>query len=69
MSLKAFHIVFIIASFALMAGFAVREFRLYAGPGGATSNLAWGIGSAVLAVVLVVYGIYFLKKLKNISFL
>jgi len=32
-------------------------------------NLWLGIGSCVAGVALVAYGIYFLKKLKNISYL
>ena len=69
MSLKAFHIVFVTASVLLMIGFAVWEFRQYAGPDGSAGNLWWGVASAVLAVVLVVYGVFFLKKLKKVSFL
>jgi hypothetical protein len=59
MSLKGFHIVFIILSVLLTAGFA----------GWAFSNetaLPVGIGSAVLSVLLVIYGIWFVKKSRNI---
>ncbi len=68
MSLKAFHLVFIIASFALALGFgvwALREWR--AGEGG--SYAAMGIGSLVVAVAIIPYSIWFLRKLKRVSYL
>lgn len=66
MSLKAFHLVFIVAAIALA---------------GVVGAWAWGhrtVGSSylMLAVVcfaaaagLVVYGIWFVKKLKDVSYL
>ena len=69
MSLKAFHIIFVIVSTLLMAGLAVWGFRRYFSPEGSPVDLAWGIGSSVATIALLVYGRYFLKKLKKISYL
>jgi hypothetical protein len=68
MSLKAFHIVFITVSTLLFVGFGVWSLRMYQHSGG-TANLAFGIGSLVGAVALVIYGRFFLKKLKSVSYL
>ena len=68
MSLKAFHIIFVTVSTILAAGFglwALREFS-------ATRDVAallWGAGSLVGAVVLVVYGRWFLRKLSGVGYL
>ena len=68
MSLKAFHIVFIVASTALAFLFAVWEFVQYS-KDGKTADLVFGIGSVVAGVGLIFYGKYVLKKLKDISYL
>jgi hypothetical protein len=68
MSLKAFHVVFIVASFALavgVGGWALREWR--AGEGGGYA--AMGFGSLALAVAIIPYSIWFLRKLKRVSYL
>lgn len=59
MSLKAFHILFIILAILLAAGCAV-----WAAVNQAPA--AFGIVSAVVAVALVIYGICFLKKSRKI---
>jgi membrane protein implicated in regulation of membrane protease activity len=59
MSLKAFHIFFIALSIILSAGCAVWAFANGIEP-------VFGISSAVVAVVLIIYGRYFLKKAKSI---
>jgi hypothetical protein len=59
MSLKTFHIFFIALSIILSIGCAVWAFWNGIEP-------AFGISSAVVAVVLIVYGGYFLKKSKRI---
>lgn len=69
MSLKAFHIVFIVASVLLAAGFATWSILNYFSPGGRLADLLAGIGSAVVAVALLIYERYFLKKTKDISYL
>ena len=68
MSLKALHIVFIVASTVLALGFGAWSLNEYAG-GAARSNLWFGIGSLVIGVALVVYGRAILRKLKDISYL
>ena len=68
MSLKAFHIVFILMSTLLSVGFCWWMLRSYSATG-AVSELVMGILSGATAVGLVVYGRYFLKKLKRISYL
>jgi len=69
MSLKAFHVVFITAASALCVGFGLWMLRDYRSPEGTAGDLWLGIGSLVAAVSLVVYEGFFLKKLKNVSFL
>jgi hypothetical protein len=69
MSLKAIHIVFIIASCLLTAFFAVWAFREYFGPMGTRAHLLYGMSAIAAFVGLLVYGRYFLKKLKHINYL
>jgi len=68
MSLKAFHLVFITASVLLAFGFAAWSLMVYA-DGRQWTDLVFGIGSALAGIGLIVYGRYFLKKLKHISYL
>ena len=68
MSLKAFHIVFIVLSILLTLGFAAWSFVSYT-HGGPLLHLWFGIGSLVSGIALVFYGKYFLRKLKDISYL
>jgi len=68
MSLKALHIVFIVASTVLALGFGGWSLNEYA-HGGARSNLWFGIGSLVIGVALIAYGKAILRKLKDISYL
>jgi hypothetical protein len=68
MSLKTFHLVFIIASILLAAGFGVWELRLWSETHRAL-DLALGALSCALAVVLTAYSKYFLRKLRSVSFL
>jgi hypothetical protein len=68
MSLKAFHILFITASVLLSFWFSWFELSRYADSREAM-DLWFGGGSCVAGVSLIAYGIYFLKKLKNISYL
>jgi len=68
MSLKALHIVFIVASIVLALGFgawALNEFA-HDGP---RSYLWFGLGSCVIGIVLIFYCRAVLKKLKDISYL
>jgi len=68
MSLKAIHIIFVAASTLLCFGFAAWAFRAFSLSGG-WANLLLGITSLVGGVALLVYGRYFLRKLKHISYL
>jgi len=68
MSLKAFHIVFIVASIALAIGFGVWLAVNFFSEGGVL-NLIFALVSFGVAVGLVFYERYFLKKTKNVSYL
>ena len=68
MSLKAFHVFFVIVSVLCALGFgawAVADY-LRTGKG---SVLALGVLGFAAAVALVWYGFWFLRKLKNVSYL
>ncbi len=66
MSLKAVHLVFITASCLLAFGFAAWCFL---SPDRTPRDFAYGIGSLAAGVARVLYGRYFLKKLKNVGYL
>lgn len=68
MSLKAFHVIFITAASILAFGFGVWLIREYRGDAGA-GYLIGGIASLMVGLGLLVYERFFLKKLKNESFL
>jgi hypothetical protein len=69
LSLKAFHLVFISASCVLALGFGIWELKNALAADGNRMDLVYGIGSLVAFAGLVVYERYFLKKLKNVSYL
>jgi len=69
MSLKTLHIVFITASCLLAFGFGIWMLMESRSPEGGTSEMVYGIGSLAVGVGLIVYGRYFLKKLKDQSYL
>ena len=68
MSLKAFHLIFIIAAIALVVGFGCWLANNYFADGG-WMNLVGALLSFAAAVGLVFYERYFLKKTKNLSYL
>ena len=68
MSLKAFHIVFVIASILLAFGFAAWSFVSYRHDG-PLLHLWFGIGSLASGLILLFYSKYVLRKLKDISYL
>lgn len=68
MSLKAFHLVFVTVSAILCLGFgawAIVDYRR----GGSIGSLWWGLGSLAGTVALIVYGRWFLRKLKGVGYL
>ena len=69
MSLKAFHVIFITASSALAFGCGVWELKSYFSADGRGLDLVFGIAALAAGVGLIIYERYFLKKLKNISYL
>ena len=69
MSLKTFHLIFITASSALALGCGVWALKDFSSPEGHPSDLIFGLGSLAAAVALILYERYFLKKLKNVSYL
>jgi hypothetical protein len=61
MSLKAFHLIFVTLLTGLSFGCAAWAFQAGAA--------FWGVVAAIAGVFVIVYGVYFLKKLKNVSYL
>lgn len=68
MSLKAFHVVFILVSSAFALYFGIWAIRDYVNYNHA-SSLAMSIGSLVVLGFLLWYFRWFLRKLKNVSYL
>lgn len=68
MSLKAFHVVFVVLATALSAAFGVWAIR-EANRSEETGSLLVGVGALFAAVLLPVYGVWFLRKLKGVSWL
>lgn len=69
MSLKAFHLVFIVSAMALAFGCAIWGLKDYFSAEGKTSDLLFGLGSFAAGVALIFYERYFLKKSKDIRYL
>ena len=68
MSLKAFHIFFIVMSMALCIGFGVWTTQDFA-RSGSWVNLSLGVGSFIGSMLLAWYGVWFLRKLKGVGYL
>ena len=68
MSLKAFHIVFVTASTLLAFGFGAWSLHQYSETK-ALADLLTGVGALLSGIGLLWYGKYFLKKLRNVSYL
>ena len=68
MSLKAFHIFFIVLSTLLAVAFGVWAVNDF-GRSGSQLHLALGVGSFIASGALVWYGVWFLRKLKHVSYL
>ena len=67
MSLKAFHIVFVVLSVLLSIGFGV--WAVGQSHNGGAGFLFAAATAVVVAAALVAYGFWFLRKLKHVSFL
>ena len=61
MSLKAFHLIFVTLLTSLSFGCAAWAFN--------SGRSGWGAVGIVTGILVIIYGIYFLKKLKKISYL
>ena len=61
MSLKAVHLIFVSLLTALAFGCAAWAFS--------AGNPFFGAGGILAGVLVILYGIYFLKKLKKVSYL
>ena len=68
MSLKAFHIFFIVVSIALCVGFGVWATQDFA-RSGSWVNLSLGVGSFIGSILLACYGVWFLRKLTGVGYL
>lgn len=68
MSLKAFHVVFITVSIVLCVGVGLWALREYRAQGDIVTLLA-GLFSLASAVILLVYGRWFLRKLRGVGYL
>jgi hypothetical protein len=68
MSLKAFHVFFVIVSTLGALGFGAWAVADYLRTG-RSGVLTLGVLSFVAAAALVWYGLWFLRKLKNVSYL
>ena len=69
MSLKAFHLIFVNALTALSFGCAIWKFMDYRGENGTAGDLLFSLAALVVGVLVIIYGRYFLKKLKRMSYL
>jgi len=66
--LKAFHIFFIAVSTTLSVGLGAWATQDFA-RSGSWAHLALGVGSFVGSILLVWYGVWFLRKLKGVGYL
>jgi len=69
MSLKAVHLIFVNALTALSFGCAIWKFVDYRGENGTPGDLRFSLVAAGVGILVIIYGRYFLKKLKKMSYL
>lgn len=69
MSLKAVHLIFVTALSVLSFGTGVWKLRDYLGQNGTGGDLALAVGGFICGVLVIIYGRYFLKKLKTVGYL
>lgn len=67
MSIRGFHIIFITISTMLFLGIASWIFMLSGMPSG-IAKYAFGGGALFIALSLVIYGFFFYKKIKNLTY-
>ncbi len=68
MSLKAFHVCFVVVSVLCALGFGAWSIADYSRTGHGFT-LVLGVLGFIAAAALVWYGLWFLRKLKNVSYL
>ena len=68
MSLKAFHIFFILICTVLAAGTGIWALRQYSASG-ESGHLTMAVLSFAGGIVLLIYCPWFLRKLRNVSFI
>ncbi len=68
MSLKAFHVAFILVSTLCALGFGLWEANAYA-ESGETLDLVFTCASFAAGAALIAYSRWFVRKLKNVSYL
>ncbi len=61
MSLKAFHLIFVTLLTALSFGCAAWAFQ--------AGSVLGGVTAVAAGILVIIYGVYFLKKLKSVSYL
>lgn len=64
MSLKYFHIFFIVISILLALGLGIWQFQTYQETRAALT-LVWAVAAFISAQALIVYLLWFLKKMKS----
>jgi len=69
MSFKAFHVFFIVVAALISVLCGVWGVRDYATQPGATSSLVLGIVAFVAGAMIVVYGVWFMRKNKHVSYI
>lgn len=69
MSLKAFHLIFITAASLLAFGCGAWGLKDFFSSDGRTLDLLFALGSLAAGAGLILYERYFLRKLKNESYL
>jgi len=69
MSLKAFHIIFVTLTTLFCLFFGIWNVQQYTQVEASNITLAFALASFAGVLILPVYGYYFLKKLKHVSFL
>ena len=69
MSLKAVHLIFVNALTALSFGCAIWKFMDYRSENGTTGDLLFSLAAVGVGILVIIYGRYFLKKLKKMSYL